>query len=419
MGAPLRVFISYSRHSRQDSALKDRLIEQLKVLERFDSIVVWTDDQIAPGADWRDEIDKAMATTDVAILLLSESSLASGFIADTEIPALLKRRASEGLVVIPVILRECLWEHHPAIASFQVLPKNAKPIAAYTGNRRTTALKQVAEVIATVAKSDTTRRQSSPALPDHIAKSASQNPFQKVGTLAAHKPCYVERACDGELYAALNVHPLIVIHGDFGIGKSSLLLRAEAKLSGNQNALRFDLGTMRTDSPPAFFRRFFDNVNRKLGKIEDWQDLADAAAQQPLSLLIDEFGHLTDELAQSFIPPLFQLATTQEHVRVIVCLPTSIQEFLNARGLKNPKFMRGWQHVRVELLDDDAVERLLSLLPPPANATARALRADIINISKRQPRAVQCLCYELYEATSAGSTADELAALVRDRKYYE
>jgi serine/threonine-protein kinase len=162
MGAPLRVFISYSR---KDAALKDKLLEQLSVLERFRGVVVWTDADIEPGEMWREAIDNAMATTDVALLLVSPSSLASGFINDTEIPGLLRWHGDEGLIVIPVILRDCHWQEHPAIEPFQVLPKGADPIAKHTGHRRDTALKQVAGAIAALAKKRSSM--SPPVTSDH------------------------------------------------------------------------------------------------------------------------------------------------------------------------------------------------------------------------------------------------------------
>jgi hypothetical protein len=144
---PLRVFISYSH---KDAALKNKLVEQLRVLERFHNVVVWTDDLIAPGANWRDEITKAMATSDVTLLLVSASFLASKFINDTEIPELLKRNADVGLVVIPVILSDCMWQYHPALEPFQALPRDADPIVEHSNQAK--AWKQVAQAIAELAK---------------------------------------------------------------------------------------------------------------------------------------------------------------------------------------------------------------------------------------------------------------------------
>jgi hypothetical protein len=161
MGEPLRVFISYSP---KDAALKAELVEQLKVLERFHNVDVWSDDRIAPGANWREEIDTAMASSDVALLLVSAPFLSSEFINDTEIPELLKRYAAAGLVVIPVVLSDCLWQHHPALEPFQVLPKDATAISGYKGNKKAKALAEVANAIAAMAKKRAAVAGKSPAL---------------------------------------------------------------------------------------------------------------------------------------------------------------------------------------------------------------------------------------------------------------
>jgi len=144
MAQPLKVFISYSR---KDIALKDKLLEQLRVLERSHGVEVWTDADIPPGAKRQEEIERAMGTTDVALLLVSASFLASEFVNKTELPELLKRRASNGLIVIPVIMKECLWEQHLAIAPFQVLPRGGVPIASRSKNVKAKALKEVAMAI--------------------------------------------------------------------------------------------------------------------------------------------------------------------------------------------------------------------------------------------------------------------------------
>jgi hypothetical protein len=163
MREPLKVFISYSR---KDEALKDMLLEHLRVLERFRGVKVWTDAEIPPGAMWREEIDRAMATTDVALLLISAAFLASDFIQTAELPELLKRQTRTGLVVIPVILRECSWEDNPAIKPFQVLPKGAEPIAKHSGHKRDVALKQVASAIAALAKEHAKRSRSAVPQPE-------------------------------------------------------------------------------------------------------------------------------------------------------------------------------------------------------------------------------------------------------------
>lgn len=145
----LRLFISYSH---KDAKLKDQLLEHLEVVRRFEGVDVWTDDLIEPGANPRDEIERGLASADVAILLVSPSFLASRFIQDNAVPDILARQASQGLLVVPVIMRDCAWQEHPVIQPLQALPRTGEPITRHKGNRRDRAFMEVATEIAKLAK---------------------------------------------------------------------------------------------------------------------------------------------------------------------------------------------------------------------------------------------------------------------------
>lgn len=102
-----KVFISYSH---QDEAWKNRLVKHFKVLEMEGLLNVWQDRAIKPGDDWLPEIERALETADVAILLVSVDFLTSHFIRHKEIPKLLQRREEEGIRVIPLIVSPCAWD---------------------------------------------------------------------------------------------------------------------------------------------------------------------------------------------------------------------------------------------------------------------------------------------------------------------
>jgi hypothetical protein len=103
-----RIFISYSR---QDSKYKEALAQHLRVLQSAELVEqVWEDGLIEAGADWRAEIERAMAGAQIALFLVSAAALTSDFIFSVEIPALLKRRETEGMRLLPVIARPCAWK---------------------------------------------------------------------------------------------------------------------------------------------------------------------------------------------------------------------------------------------------------------------------------------------------------------------
>ncbi len=143
------VFISYSH---KDEVWKDRLLEHLGGLEEEGLLKTWNDRDLGPGDEWFEEIRKAMEAASVAVFLVSASSLKSRFIRHQEIPRLLERRAKEGMVFFPVLVRSCIWQEYPWLAQFQVLPADDKPLAGFEGNRRDKELAKIAKGILDIVR---------------------------------------------------------------------------------------------------------------------------------------------------------------------------------------------------------------------------------------------------------------------------
>ncbi|HVT18381.1 MAG TPA: TIR domain-containing protein [Thermoanaerobaculia bacterium] len=125
-GTSPSVFMSYSH---VDEAWKDRVVKQLKVLEMEGVLDVWDDRRISAGDDWLPDIEAAMERARVAILLISADFLISKFIRGTEVPRLLERRRSAGLLVIPVIVYPCPWQEVTWLAPIQCRPKDGRPLS--------------------------------------------------------------------------------------------------------------------------------------------------------------------------------------------------------------------------------------------------------------------------------------------------
>jgi hypothetical protein len=143
---PPKVFISYSH---RDETFKDELMTMLVSLERLSLIRIWQDRQIEAGDEWFDAIQKALNECNIALLLVSGYFLSSRFIQDHELPNLLERRKNSGLRVIPIIVRECLWQREPILKDLQALPKNGKPINSFS--KRDQAWTEVAKAIENLA----------------------------------------------------------------------------------------------------------------------------------------------------------------------------------------------------------------------------------------------------------------------------
>jgi Bacterial Death-like domain 3/TIR domain len=150
------VFISYSH---QDEKWKDRLHTQLGVLQQQSSLELWHDRRIGAGADWYQDICKAMETAHVAVLLISAHFLTSSFLLREEVSRLLTRRQQEGLPIVPILVTPCAWRQVPWLARMQLRPVDARPLSAGNDHQIETELTAIAEEIAVLiqrATSETT-----------------------------------------------------------------------------------------------------------------------------------------------------------------------------------------------------------------------------------------------------------------------
>ncbi len=111
--APAPIFISYAHRDNEspDPAKRwlDRLTEHLKPLAAQGLVAVWSDQRIQIGDSWQQHITAALTNARVAILLVSPAFLASDYIRNNELPLLFRRARDEGVTILPVILRPCLF----------------------------------------------------------------------------------------------------------------------------------------------------------------------------------------------------------------------------------------------------------------------------------------------------------------------
>ena len=142
-GARRKVFVSYNHN---DAKWLERLRVHLAPMEREGIIDLWDDTKIAIGASWQTSIREALETARVAITLVSADFLASEFIVQQELPRLLSRAASDGLIVMPVIVSPCLFTNS-ALGSFQAANDPNKPLSGMASVEREKALVNLAKVI--------------------------------------------------------------------------------------------------------------------------------------------------------------------------------------------------------------------------------------------------------------------------------
>lgn len=123
--ARTRVFVSYSHDDRDWVA---RFSEHTAVLERRGLVEVWSDRRIGVGEQWEAEIEKALSSAKVAVLMVSPAFLASEFIWHHEMPRIVAH-AGQGMDVLPLIVRPCAWRLDEVLARLQARPTDGKPLS--------------------------------------------------------------------------------------------------------------------------------------------------------------------------------------------------------------------------------------------------------------------------------------------------
>ncbi|MGE3435224.1 MAG: TIR domain-containing protein, partial [Blastocatellales bacterium] len=221
MNRPL-VFISYSH---KDEKWKDLLVGQLNVLREEALLDAWDDRRIEFGNDWEPRIIEAINSAAAAVLLITVDFLNSKFIKTKEIPALLERRANDGLKIFPVIVSDCPWRRVSWLNPIQSLPKDGRALSDFRGNARNKALSEIATIIADLL--------NPPSSPPGPAREASAQlppePYQKVPTLPPSKLFVGRKDQMEEIEKRLRsrgVVGVVSLKGTAGVGKSALALEA-------------------------------------------------------------------------------------------------------------------------------------------------------------------------------------------------
>ncbi|MBA3965065.1 MAG: TIR domain-containing protein, partial [Nitrospirales bacterium] len=210
-------FISYSH---KDKEWLSKLQTMLKPLIRQGSLAVWADTGIQPGSEWKKEIEAALASARVAVLLVSRHFLASDFIAKHELPPLLNKAKGGGVKILWVYLSACLYEE-TEIQHYQAAHDISTPLDSLTEADQSRVLADICKKIkaASIQQDDAVIQHSAPV--PHAIKGL--RPF---GRDDAEVFTQLQRERDLERRLGAIVHSEFrfgILSGESGCGKSSFL----------------------------------------------------------------------------------------------------------------------------------------------------------------------------------------------------
>ena len=159
----MKVYISYAHEDRRHA---DRCRTALSHLVD-DVRVELTERNLQPGEGWRSQIEQTIETSDAAIILLSPGYLGSSFLAETELPTLL-RRFIQRQRLIPVLVEPTTLapvhyrddddrDHKIALEEIQFLGGLDAPLSWLSTEEQDKRWAECADLLSSMAKTRTIR----------------------------------------------------------------------------------------------------------------------------------------------------------------------------------------------------------------------------------------------------------------------
>jgi cell division protein FtsZ len=144
MNPRTRIFISYCH---KDLEWLERLSVHMTPLLRENFIDWWDDRRIMAGSRWLEQIEEAIRSAEIAILLISADFLASDFIANNELPPLLKAAEAGGTAVLSLIVSPSRYDQTHALSRYKAINDEGKPLIGMTAFEQEETLVKATQVV--------------------------------------------------------------------------------------------------------------------------------------------------------------------------------------------------------------------------------------------------------------------------------
>jgi hypothetical protein len=189
--APLLVL--YSHNDEQWLRL---LVKMLRPYSWFDNIVLCSDEEIKAERLERPELELALRSASVVVLMVSANFLASAFVTRIGLPSLLLDVESQDLDILWILVSNCLYEGTD-IARYENIFDPGRPLDSLRPLRRNSALTEIARKI--VARGDLNAGSVA-------SRPAGKRPFPAGQLIDAHTP-QIKPSTTATNASVLQVHP--------------------------------------------------------------------------------------------------------------------------------------------------------------------------------------------------------------------
>jgi hypothetical protein len=156
-----RIFVSYSHRDREwFDRLKVMIAPYLRDAES--ELDLWDDTRLAAGQQWDVEIRQALGQAGVAVALVSPDFLASTYVIQHELPAMVRAADEGGLRLLWAYISAAGWEETP-LKRFQATHDTTLALDRLPVPEQNEILKSIARQMKEAALSATNRFKSLPA----------------------------------------------------------------------------------------------------------------------------------------------------------------------------------------------------------------------------------------------------------------
>jgi len=394
----IKIFISYS-HKNKDFMLE--LLDYLDCLKK-EGIEIWTDENIAAGDKWDDEIKKKIKETDITLALVSQAFLNSDYCIDIEINSFIIQQTH----IIPVIYSACEWERHEWLKSRLFIPADGKTVEEnYTdkGARQRILLKILKEIRTQTEKIQNKNKQNN--------SKASINPFCETLAIKDSNRFIGRNDEINNLKLYLNGGSVSLI-GEPKIGKSSLIWQIANSWEGESMGV-IDFQSLESIDD------FYETLARKLNiKDNNWRSIRNVLKERKTILFLDELdagpeiGFVNESLGR-----FRAICGFNRNFKMIVVSRHPLREIFPDSGFGPSPPFNFLQPITLNIMKEKEAELLLSHpWMPQASFFNSEIINEILSLCKGHPYKLQRAAFHCFR-TFNNPSFDWLAAWNMDMEY--